>query len=88
MNFYDVIRSVAEILSKADVPYTINECYDGWQLRFPWSNGDIICHSGSYGSAKGHVESYMFPWDEDDVTELTPKEAAGLITIEYIKRGE
>lgn len=76
------IFSVAFELKKAGVPYTDNKILDGWQLRFPWCKGDIICHFGSYSNNAGCVESMGFPWDEGDCTAHTPEEMAKNI-IEY-----
>ena len=66
-----LICLVSKILFSLGVPHSACPCYDGAQLRFEWAdNADVICHSGSYGHEKLHVETMGFPWDEDDVTEL------------------
>ena len=57
------------MLEREDVPYKQNKIWDGYQLTFPWTGGDVVCHNGSYNSAWGHVESMGFPWDDEDVTE-------------------
>ena len=78
------IFTIAEALASADIPFEFHDCYDGAQLRFPWSEGDIVCHSGSYGSHSGRrVESYQFPWDNGDVTMLTIEEAIEKISNYY-----
>ena len=82
-NFGTVILTLAAQLSTAHVPFTVNKCFDGWQLRFPWCEGDVICHSGSYGHDDMCVESYQFSWDEGDVSVLTPDEAAERIIACY-----
>lgn len=46
---------------------------DGWQLIFEWCNADVACHSGTYGNLEGFVESYGFPWDENDTSMLSPE---------------
>lgn len=84
MDFYNTILLIANELDLFDVPYEIGECWDGWQLTFPWCDGDIACHSGTYGSEVGDVESFMFPWDEGDVTRLHPIKAANQIIAEYV----
>lgn len=56
----------------------------GWQLRFPWCEGDVAIHGWTVDHEKGKVESYQFPWDDGDVTILSPDAAAELI-IEYYK---
>ena len=76
------INRIAKICAEHEVPYTINKLWEGWQIRFPWCKGDIACHDGTYGHNDGMVESYQFPWDDGDVSVLTPEEAAALI-VEY-----
>lgn len=74
------------------IPYTlvpmddfVNDNYNGggWQIRFPWCVGDVACHKYTYGNMDGYVESYQFPWDEGDVSVLTPEEAADKIVAYY-----
>ena len=88
MDFFNRIVFIAAALDLLGIPNTINPLYDGWQLRFPWCEGDIACHSHTYGAAKGDVESYQFSWDDGDVTQLTPEEATFLILREWSTRGE
>lgn len=68
------ILEVANNLSEASIPFTINVLWDGLQIRFPWCDGDIICHSGSFEHERGYVETYCFPWDEGDVSILSTSE--------------
>ena len=82
-NYELVINELALELAAVGVPYEINECWDGWQLRFPWCNGDVVIHSGSYEHSAGKVESYCFPWNDDDVTALSVDAAAALIIGYY-----
>lgn len=88
--YYSVIVYIKHILDRAGVPCAINPIYEGYQLRFPWCKGDVAMHDGTYGAKAGHVETYEFPWDEDDVSELEPIEAAALILAYYkkVKKGE
>lgn len=76
MTYAERITFITLILGFLKIPYTVNELWDGWQIRFPWCEGDVAAHRGTYGAANGKVESYQFPWDDDDVTVLTPREAA------------
>ena len=69
------ILVLSSCLEEMGIPHTTNPLWDGYQIRFPWCNGDMVCHNFSYGHSAGHVESYCFPWDEGDVTELTISEA-------------
>ena len=78
-----IVKAVADGLDKQNIPYSTNYIWDGYQLRFPWCDGDVVCHSGSYGHSAGHVESYCFPWDEGDVTEITVAEAIEKIANYY-----
>lgn len=81
------ITTLALMLNERNIPYTCVQIWDGLQLRFPWCDGDIVCHSGSYGHSEAHVESYCFPWDNGDCTELTVFEAVELLTDFYAEIG-
>lgn len=72
--YYQRITFIADALDELNVPYVLKLCYEGAQLRFPWCEGDVACHAGTYGSDCGFVESYQFPWDDDDVSMLSPQE--------------
>ena len=81
--YVDSIAMVASLLYCADVPFTLLPLFDGFQLRFPWHVGDVACHNGTYGADAGMVETYQFPWDDGDVSELKPIRAAKLIVDLY-----
>lgn len=81
--YEQIINELALELASVNVPYEINECYEGWQLRFPWCYGDVAIHDGTYGHTEGKVESYQFPWDNGDVTVLSVDAAAALIISYY-----
>lgn len=81
--YEQIINELALELAAVGVPYEINECYEGWQLRFPWCMGDVAIHDGTYGHSMGKVESYQFPWDNGDVTVLSVDAAAALIISYY-----
>ena len=81
--YFDRMDYIAARLDDAKVPNTFHELYEGYQIRFPWSEGDVACHDGTYGANDGMVETYQFPWDEDDVTVLTPAECAERIIELY-----
>lgn len=68
------IDKIAMFCIHNDIPFSYKTLFDGYQLTFPWCEGDVICHFGSYGCFEGFVESYMFPWDKGDVSMLTPEE--------------
>lgn len=78
-----VILTLANYLIERNIPLRIVTLYDGLQIRFPWSDGDLICHQYSYGADDGCVESFGCPWDEDDVTRLTIDEAVEKISEWY-----
>lgn len=88
-DYYYIINYIKNILDDAGVPCVVVQLYEGYQLRFPWCEGDVALHNGTYGHRQLHVESYCFPWDEGDVTELEPEEAAEKIMTYYktVKRG-
>ena len=77
--YFKPIDIIASALDAAGIENTCHPCYDGYQLRFNWCNGDVACHSGTYGSTMGMVETFRFPWDDDDVSMLSPA-----MTIEKI----
>lgn len=74
--YANAINEVIRDLIPAGVLFTVKPIYDGMQIRFPWCDGDVACHKGTYGSNDGCVETYCFPWDGGDVSMLTPEEAA------------
>ena len=75
-NFYDVVADEMEnLLTKNNIEYTRKPIYEGWQFYIHGTDGDIICHEGSYGGDDGLWESMGFDWDEEDVTgHLTAQE--------------
>ena len=68
------IINLSDLLNTAKVPHSCNPIHDGLQLRFDWCDGDVVCHFFSYGHEFGFVETWGFPWDEDDVTSLSVEE--------------
>ena len=83
MTYTERIEYMAKIFDEEDVPYTMNSIFDGAQLRFPWCEGDVVAHSGVEWEDHGIVESYCFPWDDGDVTKLTPNGMADRIIALY-----
>jgi len=81
--YVKLIDKLKELLLESDVPFIERNIFDGRQLIFPWCRGDVVCHSGSYGSNRGFVESYMFPWDDDDVSVYVPEDMADKIIKFY-----
>lgn len=84
MNYQTTMTDIFDTLHTYGIPCFIEKLWDGYAIRFPWCNGDIAMHSGTYGNSMGYVESYQFSWDEDDVTRMEPAVAIELITHEYI----
>ena len=82
-NYYERISFIKSILDSLHIPCSMNGCWEGWQLRLPWCEGDVAAHNGTYENDRGMVESYQFPWDDDDVSVLTPEEAAIKIIALY-----
>ena len=65
-------RKLNHMLKKAGIEFEWHNLYDGYQWTFAqYPCGDVAIHGGTYGSHRGHVESYCMPWDDGDVTELT-----------------
>lgn len=84
--YYERINRICEILRSMNVPYTTNPIWGGYQIRFPWDEGDVAAHDSTYGHAEGMVESYQFPWDEGDVSCLSVPEAAAKIAAYYYEK--
>ena len=82
-DFVSVAAELIAELKSFDVPFTTNVAYDGIQFRFPWHDGDVIIHSGSYSCKSDMMESYQFPWDRDDVSTWKPMEIAALLKCLY-----
>lgn len=86
MNRYnEIISAMSDRLDQYHIPHTVNDCYEGAQIRFPWCDGDVAIHDGTYGHSNGYVESYQFPWDNEDVSMLDPEEALTNIVAYYIE---
>jgi hypothetical protein len=82
--YYERIAYIAIKCLENKIPFEIRQLYDGWQIRFAWaSNADAAAHEGTFGSSDGLVETYHFPWDEDDVSVLTPEEVFNKILELY-----
>lgn len=74
VNYAEIILSMVQILKDCEIFFDIKPCFDGWQLVFPEYGGDVAIHSYTRGADRGYVESYRFPWDNEDTTMLTPFE--------------
>ena len=81
--YANTILLLANKLSKKSIPHTLNTIFNGLQIRFPWSDGDLVCHFGSYGCEEECVESYCCPWDNGDVSCLNIEEAFNNIVEWY-----
>lgn len=77
------MNALSQLLKNAGVPHTCNPCYDGLQICFPWHDGDVAAHSGTFGVADAMVESFEFPWDDGDVTMAEPEDMAQRIILLY-----
>lgn len=80
--YAQAILKITDKLDEAEVPYTINDCLGGYQLRFPWCDGDIVAHQYA-PSGLGKVESMGFSWDEGDVSVKEPMIMAVNVVREY-----
>ena len=85
-------RIMADLFMLTGVPYTIEEhkgdAFMGLpqiQITFPWCDGDVIMYpcDGTRAEESHVVESYNFPWDEEDVTRDYPEEIAWRIIAYY-----
>ena len=82
---YDAAADEMELLLIAnDIKYTRKRCYEGWQFFIDGTDGDVVCHRGSYGGNDGLWESMGFVWDEGDVTgRLTAKDIVRMLKENY-----
>lgn len=86
MNRYnEIISAMSDRLDQYHIPHTVHDCCEGAQIRFPWCDGDVAIHDGTYGHELGDVESYKFPWDDGDVSQLEPEDAVERIVQLYIE---
>ena len=64
------IARLTDKLKEKNIPFKLGKIYNhGDAVTFPWSDGDVICHHGSYGHKLGQ---YEFMGDDF----LTPEEAS------------
>lgn len=82
---YDIAADEMEkLLIENNIQYIRRHLYKGWQFYIEDTNGDIICHEGSYGGDDGLWESMGFVWDDGDVTgHLTTEKFISLLKEYY-----
>ena len=82
---YDVAADKMEkLLIENNIKYTRKRLYEGWQFYIHGTDGDIVCHRGSYGGNDGLWESMGFVWDERDVTgHLTAEDIIRMLKENY-----
>lgn len=74
--YFTILSAIANKLAQENIPFILEPCNDGWRLVCPWADGaDIAVNRFTFGSSKGRVESYKFPWDNGDVSILESEEA-------------
>jgi len=67
-----IIETFRQLLIDHDIPFTERPLYGGIQWRFPFTEGDVAYHRGTYHN-ETCVESYRMPWDRGDVTAVPPE---------------
>lgn len=86
------IVTVANKCLAAGIPFDFHRLYDGWQLTFSWTKGDVACSSMTSCSIFGDVETFEFPWDNrtrESMTIMKPADAFERIArlySEYLNR--
>lgn len=64
------IKKITDLLVNKNIPFKLGKVFNhGDAVTFPWSDGDVICHHGSYGHKLG-----LYEFMGDDF--LTPEEAS------------
>lgn len=76
---------LCSLLDKVGIPHNTPEDFAGGKsLRFPWTEGDIVCHSYSYGGSFGRFETMNFTADDGDVSGwLRPLKALEIILHDW-----
>ena len=82
---YDIAADEMEqLLIENGIKYIRQPLFEGWQFYIKGTDGDIICHGGSYGGEDGLWESMGFVWDKGDVTgHLTAQEVINRLKENY-----
>lgn len=82
---YDIAADKMEkLLIENNIEYNRIRLYEGWQFYIHNTDGDIVCHRGSYGGNDGLWESMGFVWDEGDVTgNLTAEDIIRMLKENY-----
>ena len=82
---YDIAADKMEkLLIENNIKYDRLQLYDGWQFYIHGTDGDIVCHGGSYGGDNGLWESMGFVWDMGDVSgHLTAHEVINRLKENY-----
>ena len=82
---YDIAADKMEkLLIENNIEYNRIRLYEGWQFYIDGTDGDIVCHRGSYGGNDGLWESMGFVWDEGDVTgRLTAEDIVRMLKENY-----
>lgn len=73
---------LASMLQTAGIPFEIGDCWDGYQICYPFKKervSDAVCHSGSYGHEKGLLEMMGLVDDEEDGDDVE-----GYLTAEQV----
>lgn len=91
---YTEILKLNEMLSKTDIPYSVDKVFDGWQIVYFYNGeriGDAIEHSFSYGSEENLLEirGLLTPEEEeyDSVWGwLTAEEVFKRISKDFLNR--
>lgn len=82
---YDIAADKMEkLLIENNIGYNRIRLFEGWQFYIHNTDGDIVCHRGSYGGNDGLWESMGFVWDEGDVTgNLTAEDIIRMLKENY-----
>lgn len=82
---YDAAADEMEkLLIENGIKYTRQPLYEGWQFYIHSTDGDIVCHGGSYGGKDGLWESMGFVWDMGCVSGyLTAREVINRLKENY-----
>lgn len=74
-----IIETFRQLLIDHGIPFTEYPLFDGIKWCFPFTDGDVAYHAGTYDNDTC-VESYGMPWDRGDVTAVSPKRMVEFLT--------
>ena len=90
---YTEILKLNELLSKTEIPYTVDRYFDGWEIIYFYNGeriADAVQHFGSYGADENLLEimGCLTPEEEQDgvLGYLTAEEVFKRFSKDFLNR--